>query len=144
LDWREEPGFFITHIWRQFPDLVLGKYLVNTSYDSGFLTLSPSELEAGWRMVGRLAHSPQIRTPDQIPHDQYDEWLIFDKPTQVEEFETLVNYCGFTPVDFGWDDKLERYWEQFMRLKPLHAIGENDGVYLISREENLIRKITGT
>jgi hypothetical protein len=142
LDWRDDPGFFITELWRQFPDLVVGRYLVNTSYDSGFLTLSDSERQDGWRMVGRLAHSPQIRSPHEIPHDQYDEWLVFDQPVQVEEFHTMVNYCGFTPVDFDWEEKRERFWEQVIRLRPLHVIAENDGVYLLSRDEDLVHRIT--
>lgn len=142
LDWRDDPGFFITDLWGQFPDLVVGRYLVNTSYDSGFLTLSDSELQDGWRMVGRLAHSPQIRCTDQIPHDQYDEWLVFDQPVQVEEFETMVNYGGFTPADFDWDEKQDRFWGQVIRLRPLHVIAENDGVYLVSRDQGLIHTIT--
>lgn len=141
LDWQASPSLFIDNLWRQFPELVVGSYLVNTSYDSGFLTLSESERLEGWRMVGRLAHSPQIRSTDQIPHDQYDEWLVFDHPVQVAEFETMVNYCGFTPIDFG-DEKRERFWEQVIRLRPLHVIGENDGVYLLSRDEGLIHRIT--
>jgi hypothetical protein len=103
--------------------------------------LSDSERQDGWRMVGRLAHSPQIRSIDEIPHDQYDEWLIFDQPVQVEEFETLVNYGGFTPLDFNWEEKRDRFWEQVIRLRPLHMIGENDGVYLLSRDGDLIRRI---
>jgi hypothetical protein len=43
LDWQGDPGFFITDLWRQFPELVIGRYLVNTSFDSGFLTLSDSD-----------------------------------------------------------------------------------------------------
>jgi hypothetical protein len=142
LDWRDDPGFFITELWRQFPELVVGRYLVNTSYDSGFLSLSDSELRDGWRTVGRLAHSPQIRSTDQIPHDQYDEWLVFDHPVQVEKFETMVNHGSFTPVDFDWEEKRDRFWEQVIRLRPLHLIAENDGVYLLSRDEGLIRRIT--
>jgi len=100
LDWQDDPGFFITELWRDFPELVVDRYLVNTSYDSGCLTLSDSERQEGWFMIGRLAHSPKIGSPDKIPHDQYDEWLVFDRPVQVEEFDTMVNYCGFTPIDF--------------------------------------------
>jgi hypothetical protein len=141
LDWRDDPDFFISGLWEEFPELVLGRYLVNTSFDSGFLTLSDSELRDGWRMVGRLAHSPLVRSIDQIPHDHYDEWLVFDQPVQVEEFETMVNHLGFTPIDFSWEQKRERFWEQVIRLRPLHVMAENDGAYLLSREEGLIHRI---
>jgi hypothetical protein len=141
LDWRDDPELVISELWEQFPELVVGKYLVNTSFDSGFLTLSDSEREDGWRMVGRLAHSPQVRRADEIPHDQYDEWLVFDRQVQVEGFETMVNYGGFTPIDFGWDEKLEGFWEQVIRLSPLHVLAENDGVYLLTKDAALAGRI---
>src|ERR1700722_19605216 len=141
IDWPDRPDLFITTLWLQFPELVVGRYLVNTSFDSGSLTLSESEREDGWRMVGRLAHSPQIRSTDQIPHDHFDEWLVFDRPVEVQEFETMVNYGGFSPVAFDWDEKRERYWDQVLRLQPLHVIAENDGVYLMSRDKSLIARI---
>jgi hypothetical protein len=131
---RENHPFFKTL-------LVVGKHLVNTSYDSGVLTLSDAERRSGWRLVGRLAHSPLIRSTDQIPHDQYDEWLVFDQPVQVEGFDTMVNYCGFTPVDYEWDEKRELFWEQIVRLRPLHVIAENDGVYLLSRDGDLVHRV---
>jgi hypothetical protein len=141
IDWRERPGLFLTHLWQRFPELVVGRYLVNTSYDSGVLTLSDVEEGDGWRMVGQLAHSPRIRSTDQIPHDRYDEWLVFDLPVQVEEFETMVNYGSFSPADFDWGEKWERFWEQIVRLHPLHVLAENDGVYLVSRDEALMTRI---
>lgn len=141
LDWPGEAGILITGLIEEFPELVVGRYLVITSFDSGFLTLSESELRDGWHMVGRLAHSPPIRSVDQIPYDQYDEWLVFDQPVQVEEFETMVNYVGFTPIDFGWEQKRERFWEQIVRLRPLHVIAQNEGGYLVSRDDGLIRRI---
>ena len=86
-------------------------------------------LRADLGMIGPLAHSPQICNPDQIPHDQYDEWLVFDHAAQVEQFESMVNSGGFTPIDFAWDEKRERFWEQVIRLRPLHVLAENQGVY---------------
>lgn len=141
LDWQGEHSLCIADIWEQFPELVVGRYLVNTSFDSGFITLSDSERQDGWRMVGRLAHSPRIHRATQIPHDQFDEWLVFDRPTQVDEFETMVNRCYFSPIGIELQEEQERFWEQVVRLKPSHLIAENYGVYLVSRDEDLIVKI---
>jgi len=141
LDWQNDVDFSITDLWRQFPEFVVGKCLVNTSFDSGFLMLSDLEKKDGWRMIGKFAHSPLIRSIDQIPHDQYDEWLVFAQPMQVEEFESMVNYCRFTPIDFDWDEKREHFWQQIVRLNPLHVIAENEGIYLISRDEHLVNRI---
>ena len=144
VDWPERPEFFLTNLWQRFPELVVGNYLVNTSFDSGYLTLSDAERERGWHMVSTLAHSPKIQTIDQIPHDTYDEWLIFDRPTQVEEFETMVNYLDFSPVEFDWKEKQERFWNQVIQLQPSHVIGENDAVYLVSRDKELVKRILET
>ena len=140
--WSHRPGLFISDLWEKCPELVLGKHLVNTSYDSGHLCLSEAEQESGWRMVGRLAHSPRIRSTDEIPHDQFDEWLVFDQPVVVEKFETFVNYYGFSPSDEGWDwGERESFWSQVLRLNPLHVIGENDAVYVVSRDKDLISRL---
>ncbi len=123
---------------------MLGKHLVNTSYDSGHLSLSEAEQESGWRMVGRLAHSPEIRSTDEVPHDQFDEWLVFDQPVVVDQFDTFVNYTSFSPTDddedWGWVER-ESFWNQVLRLNPLHVIGENDSVHVVSRDRDLISKL---
>jgi hypothetical protein len=141
FDWPAHGGFRLTDLWVVFPELVIGHYLVNTSYDSGFVTLSDSQRQDGWHMVGKFAHSPQIGSTDQIPHDQFDEWLVFEQPVEVNEFETMVNFCGFTPIDFDWEEKRERFWEQVLRLRPLNVVAENYGCYLLSRDDAVVRKI---
>jgi hypothetical protein len=145
FDWpkpaSQRGGFNVTELWDRFPDLVVGKYLVNTSFDSGFLTLSEEEKKDGWRMVGTLAHSPKIKDLAQIPHDQFDEWMVFDNPVEICEFETMVNFGGFSPIDFSWTEKLDRYWSQLLALRPLHVIAENDSGYLVTRDADLSDRI---
>lgn len=135
IDWLDDAGLTIADLWQRFPELVVGRYLVNTSFDSGPLTLSDAEREEGWRMIGQLAHSPAIRSIKQIPHDQYDEWLVFKYPTQVTAVETMVNFGGFSPVDFDWEEKREWFWTQVVRLSPLHVIAENLNIYLTLRAQ---------
>ena len=52
LSWPNRSDLSILDLWEKCPDLVIGKYLVNTSYDSGHLTLSDEERETGWQMIG--------------------------------------------------------------------------------------------
>jgi hypothetical protein len=128
-------------LWRAHPDLIVGRFLVNTSFDSGFLTLGPEEQAAGWRMLGDLAHSPRIGDISQVPHDRYDEWLVFEQPVDVPAFETMVNYLNFTPIDFSWEEKRERFWSQVFALRPLHVLGENDGVYVVTRDLSIAERL---
>jgi hypothetical protein len=142
LDWSDDRrDLLLPNLWQHAPELVVGRFLVNTSFDSGFLTLSPEEIAAGWRMVDRLAHTSKISDIAQLPHDQYDEWLAFDCPVEVSEFETMVNYGSFTPIDFAWEEKLENYWQQILHWRPRHAFGENDRIYVVTTDEHVARKL---
>jgi hypothetical protein len=141
VDWPARRELVLQDLWERFPSLVVGRFIVNTSFDSGFVMLSEEEKRAGWRMVGSFAHSPRITASRSIPRDQFDEWLVFDQPTTISSFETMVNYTGFSPVAFEWPEKWEQFWSQIRALQPLHVIGENDGVYLVTRDAALIREI---
>jgi hypothetical protein len=142
FDWPQGSGVKLREIWRTFPELALGRFMVNTSFDSGHFMPSTTALAEGWHVVGQLAHSPRITAIDEIPKDQFDEWLIFDSPVQVPAFETLVNFCDFTPLDFDFEGTTERgFWEQVAELQPLHLVGENYGAYLITRDGDLGERI---
>jgi hypothetical protein len=142
LDWRDDRrDLVLPKLWQHAPELVVGRFLVNTSFDSGFLTLNPEQIAAGWHVVGRLGHSPKIASVAQVPHDQYDEWLAFDSTVEISEFETLVNYATFTPIDFSWEEKREHYWHQILRWRPLHVFGENDGIYVVTADEHTASKL---
>jgi hypothetical protein len=143
LSWPKDIDVGIPDLWRAFPELVVGRFLVNTSLDSGRYRPTAAELAQGWQVVGDLAHSPKISALEQIPRDQFDEWLVFDQPVQISAFETMVNYCDFLPLDFDWEEKRERFWQQVTNLQPMHVIGENYGTYLVTRDRNLAEKIIG-
>ncbi len=141
LDWSVGAEPNIPALLRKVPEIVIGQYVVNTSFESGFLQISPEEAAIGWRMVGDLAHSPKITDIQQLPNDTYDEWLIFDHPVEVTEFETMVNFLNFTPIDFSWEEKREHYWQQIFRWQPQHVLAENDGLYVITRDGAIARKL---
>ena len=125
----------------QVPELIVGNYLVSTSFDGGKLTLSDSEIGDGWRIPGQLLHSPRIHSLEQIPHEDIEEWLVYSEPIKVETFDTMVNHEGFTPIDFPLEQECEHFWQQIVRLSPLHVLGENDRAYLVSRDEKLVKRI---
>ena len=141
LDWSPNDQRTLLDLWTAVPEIVIGRYLVNTSFDSGHLTLTPEETSAGWKMIGALAHSPKIEQLSEVPNSQYDEWLVFDSPTDVPEFETMVNYQTFTPIDFDWHEKLERYWSQILTYHPRHVLAENQRLYVVTADENVLRKL---
>lgn len=141
FDWPDRKDLPIPDICDEVPEIVVKRYVVNTSYDSGFLTLNEEQKSKGWFMVGKFAHSPLIETVDDIPHDQFNEWLVFDRPTRVAQFETLVNFIGFSPVDFDWKEKLQNFWLQVGYYRPLSLIAENNTPYVVTRDPVVISKL---
>jgi len=80
--WIQWESASLRTLLHRVPGIVSGRYLINTSYDSGSLTLSDGERQQGWRSVGPLTYSPCITDVLSIPHDQFDEWLVFSQPTR--------------------------------------------------------------
>jgi hypothetical protein len=140
FDW-ESDALFLSDLLEAFPEIALGNHLVNTSFDSGLFRPSETELAAGWRITGGMAHSSEIRSLKEIPHDQYDEWLVFDSPVEVRNFETMANFLHFSPVEFEWEEKWDRFWEQVVELQPLHVIGENTRCYVATRDSGLAERL---
>src|SRR5262249_22002974 len=65
------------------PEIVLGKYVAITSIDSGVLALNETEKAAGWESRGKIAYSPKVHVLENLPRDGWDEWYVFDKPTDL-------------------------------------------------------------
>lgn len=125
------------------PEIALGKYVAVTSIDSGQLVPTDKEKAAGWQSRAKIAYSPKIENARDLPHDGWDEWYIFNTPTDLgtshlEEniFEVpqeeghlsvLVNY-GFAlhPPERA-DLALTRlFWAQIMRIRPESYVADND------------------
>jgi len=97
--WLEAVSPSIHDILKVCPEFVLGKYLVVTSFDSGPLRLTTPEFEAGWLQHGELAINPSVKSVEDVPYDEYDEWYIFTRTPPLEDFKVFVNYCGFSLRD---------------------------------------------
>src|SRR5215471_4724634 len=65
------------------PEIVLGKYVAVTSIDSSELVLTDKRSAAGWQSHERIAYSPKIERAEQLPHEGWDEWYIFNSPTEL-------------------------------------------------------------
>jgi hypothetical protein len=135
--WIQWEGAFLNTLLRHVPDIVLGRYLVNTSFDSGSLTLSDEEQQQGWRTVGVLTYSPRITDLWEVPHDQYDEWLVFSKPCEVQTWQPLVNHCGVSLTDPDCEADQQKLWSQLESARPESYLAEGDRLFFITRNQQL-------
>lgn len=135
--WIQWERAFLRTLLRRVPSIVLGRYLINTSYDSGRLTLSDDERQQGWRSAGPLTYSPRISDVLAIPHDQFDEWLAFSRPTEIQSWKPLVNYCGLSLTDTNYESLQEELWEKIESVRPESYLAEGDRLIFITSHREL-------
>lgn len=139
------------------PEIVLGKYVAVTSIDSGQLIPTDKETATGWQSRAKIAYSPKIETAQDLPHGGWDEWYIFNSPTDLGTshlaeniFEVpqeqghvsvLVNY-GFTLHPPERSKNLATlFWEQLARIRPESYVADNDYLTFVSMNKSLFASV---
>jgi hypothetical protein len=150
------------------PEVVLGKCVVVSSFDSGTLVPTAEELRKGWLAQGRLAVLPYVATVGDLPHDLYDEWYVFASPTIPDVAEIFVNHGGFTlqPVSVSYEFEqaqravgfmadlkmiqqkadnqqglIDSFWAQIERIRPMTYIGDGDNLIFATLDALLFDRV---
>jgi hypothetical protein len=130
---------FMDELVQAVPQVVVGKFVIITSFDSGPFVPSQEETGRGWRLQSGLAYSPQIKTPDDLPHDQYDEWYIYSCKKEIHSPEVFINFSGFQlkyyAAEIELHGLLERFWLQMEKLQPESYLAEGGSLILATRDE---------
>lgn len=117
------------------PEIVSGKYVAVTAFDSGPLVPTEEEMANGWRSQFGIAYSPRVADPRAIPHDNcYDEWYVFNEPTAIgriaeqqanifERWQTDDTVFQFVNYHLGLHLESQKpladlFWMQIRRIKP--------------------------
>jgi hypothetical protein len=140
--WIEHPDVLFHTLISEFPELVLDRYLIITSFDSGPLVLG--ELDRGWHKHGDLAISPRISNTMEIPYDQYDEWYIFQTLpalTVFNRYQVFVNYVGFSLQSPMFKELQEMFWNQLEEILPEAFVAGGDNLLLVTKNLELFKKI---
>ena len=141
IEWQDR-NKFLSGLLSEFPQIVLGKYLVNTSFDSGSFSLSDEEKERGWYNQNNLTYSPQINSIESISGYGYDEWYVFDSPKTFGNYEVFVNYLGFSLHDSVFEEIQQSFWLHLEQLKPESFLAEGDNLICVTRDKNLFNQIS--
>lgn len=137
---------------RNCPDVVLGKYIAITSFDSGPLVPTDEEKAGGWESRSNIAYSPKIQDVASVPRDLYDEWYIFDiladlgtshlgenvfeVPQEQGHVSVLVNY-GFALHPPERASLANLFWPQMERIRPESYVADNDYLTFVSANKTL-------
>jgi hypothetical protein len=138
------------------PEVVLEKYVAITSIDSGAPVPTDEETAAGWETRGKIAYSPKIQNIKGLPRAGWDEWYIFDNPTDLgishlEEnvFEVpqeqghvsvFVNY-RFALHQPEMKDLATLFWQQIARIRPESYVADNDYLNFVSMNKTLFASV---
>jgi len=117
------------------PEIVMGRFVAVTAFDSGPLVLTEDERVKGWNSQLGVAYSPRVADVKTLPFDNcYDEWYIFDQHTEIGRIaeqgtniferrqteDTLYRFVNYhlglhleeqTPLS-------DLFWTQIRRLQP--------------------------
>lgn len=136
------------------PEVVLGRYVAVTSFDSGPLLLNDEERAAGWEVHSGIAYSPKIQRVEMMPRDQFDEWYIFGDrvnlgqlvPSDRNVFESqmqqgqvhaFVNFGGFALHRPDVADLAPLFWEQLNWIHPESYLAEGDYLIFVTANKDL-------
>jgi hypothetical protein len=134
------------------PEVVLGKYVAVTSIDSSELVPTDNETVAGWQSHEKIAYSPKIQHAKELPREGWDEWYIFNDPTdlgtshlQENIFEVprerghlsvFVNYC-FALHQPEMESIAILFWQQMHWVRPESYVADNDYLNFVSMNKAL-------
>jgi len=136
------------------PQVVLDKYLAITSLDSGPVALSEEELNLGWESRNCIAYSKKIQSIEKLPHEWYDEWYVFNTPTDMGKLwegnvfdvplqrgavATFVNFGDFCLQDPDPARQVlaDLFWTQLEAVRPESYIADGDFLNFVSCDKLL-------
>jgi hypothetical protein len=138
------------------PEIVLGKYVAVASLDSGQLVPTDTETVAGWQSRAKIAYSPKIENAQDVPLEGWDEWYIFDSPTDLGishlaenifeapqeqgHLSVLVNY-GFALYPPERATLADLFWSQLARIGPESYVANNDYLTFVSINKALFATV---
>ncbi len=139
------------------PNVVRGKYVAITSFDSGPLELTEEQRSASWVSHGGIAYSPEIKQADMVPRAYFSELYVFGAPTNLgvladpngNIFESgrqqgLIH--TFVNFDFGFHDPeyadlTEMFWQQLGWIKAESYLAENDYLIFVTANPELFTRV---
>lgn len=138
------------------PQVFVGKYVAITSIDSWPLFPSDEDLAAGWQTREKIAYSPKLRSPEDLPLEGWDEWYIFEKLTDLgisligENIFEMPQQRGHVSVFVNYNLALHRpdmedlaslFWQQLEWIQPESYVAINDYLNFVSSDKNLFTAV---
>lgn len=154
--WLEitDGSFCLQDLLRNFPDILLNKFLAVAYFDSSPLKLVSEEITEGWYEKNDIAYSPMLTESliKHLPCEQYDQWYLFSNQNEIVQTSDFANHSGFSlanqPIDqegkesgFTGKDWVRKFWEELELINPQSFILDGDNFIFVSKSEKEIEQI---
>lgn len=147
------------------PQLFIDRFVLITSYDSGYVTLTEEQLQAGWKYTGSdaqnfdwlpprdglFALSPRVSDPTKVPIDMFDEWYVFYTPPVIDKLEVFVNrmfYPTTGKVGLAEEQTSDHFveyealfWKQLSDVNPRAYISDNQTLSFVTFDSVLYEQV---
>ena len=136
---------YLEDLLKLCPEIVLGKYIAVTSNDSGHFYPTEEERAAGWQIRNGIAYGPKVEDAQSLPRAGWDEWFVFENPTDLggmapqgsNPFAAPLTWGGVHAfvnsnfnlglhTDNGGNGIAPYFWKQFSWIRPQSYIAESD------------------
>lgn len=154
--WIEDESSSIADLKSSVPEVVLGKYLIVTAIDDR----PPYFAHRDWFLHDDLALNPSVKSIDDVPTGDRDEWYVFTRAPLLEPFEVFVTTPHFslkefdngrTPSDIEKQNENDepspiielqyRFWNQ-LELKAVETYaGFGDQLMVATRNETIFEML---
>jgi hypothetical protein len=111
---------------------------------------------AGWESREQIAYSPKIEGVETVPRAGWDEWYIFDGPTDLGTSHLTENIFEVPPgpghvsvlVNYNLalhrpdlSDLVTMFWQQIERIRPESYIADNDFLNFVTMNKTLFARV---
>ena len=102
----QSDDFVMEKFIKEFSKFLINLNLSIISFDGGSFIPTDEEYKRGWKYKNQIAYFDNINEEelDTNVFDVYDQWFLFDKPTEIIDSVNFVIYSGFT-VDVNISDR---------------------------------------
>jgi hypothetical protein len=149
---------YLADVLRLCPEIVVGKHVAVTAFDSGPYRLGDEEKAFGWASRNDIAYSPIIQAVSALPQPGFDEWYAFDEPADlgqltpqtVDIFEAplvrghvhrFVNFADFNLHQPKRVSLIDLFWKQFEWIRPHTYIAEGISLTIATADKSLFEAV---
>ena len=128
------------------PEVVLGKHVAITSFDTARLQITEASQRVGWAAEDGVAISPPVHDVGSLPISGSEEWYVFpEHPQFPRDHEVFANYGVFylaSPPNW-WLPIHDRFWSQIERIDPESYMTHGDTFVFVTRDATLFDSVCG-